>query len=77
MDFGNWINISGIVLEIFGFVLILRATGRMEQKSGGFSGVYDHVENVMSIIRPRFYYVGIGLVIAGLGIQIIPSFIHS
>jgi uncharacterized membrane protein len=69
------INNAGIVLEIIGFVLILLATGRMKQETGGFSSGFDHVENVMSIVRPRFYFIGIALVIVGLGIQIIPSFL--
>lgn len=69
MEFGNWVNNSGIILEIIGSVLILRATTRMQQGEGNFSSVYDHVKEVMSITRPRFYYAGIVLVIVGLGIQ--------
>lgn len=65
MNFGNWVNNSGIILEIIGFVLILRATTRMQQGEGNFSS--DHVKEVMSITRPRFYYAGIVLVIVGLG----------
>jgi hypothetical protein len=76
MDFGNLMNISGIVLEIIGFVLILKATKPLKQQEGGaFASKYDHAENVMSIVRPRSYRAGIGLVIGGLAIQIIPSMI--
>ncbi|MDW0316105.1 MAG: hypothetical protein QN716_12105, partial [Nitrososphaeraceae archaeon] len=71
--FWNSINNSGIILEIIGFVLMLKATGHLKQKDGGFTSGLDHVENVMSIVRPRFYYIGIGLIIAGLTIQIVPS----
>jgi hypothetical protein len=55
------------------------AVGRERQKTGVDSirvaSGFDHVENVMSIVRPRFNSVGIVLVIVGLGIQIIPSFL--
>jgi hypothetical protein len=53
---------------------MLKATGHLKQKDGSFTSGLDHVENVMSIVRPRFYYIGIGLIIAGLAIQIVPSF---
>lgn len=76
MDIWNGINISGIVLEIIGFVLILKATGHLKQEGGSFTSGFDHVENVMSITRPRFYNVGIGLIIIGLAIQIGPSAVN-
>ena len=73
MDFLKLVSNSGIILEIIGFVIMLKATGHLKQKDGGFTSGLDHVENVMSIVRPRFYYIGIGLIIAGLAIQIVPS----
>lgn len=73
MDFWNLVSNSGIILEIIGFVLMLKATGHLKQKDGSFTSGLDHVENVMSIVRPRFYYIGIGFIIAGLVIQIVPS----
>jgi hypothetical protein len=53
---------------------MLEATRHLKQKDGSFTSGLDHVENVMSIVRPRFYYIGIGLIVAGLAIQIVPSF---
>lgn len=75
MDFENGINNTGIILEIISFVLILKATGHLEKRGGGYSSGFEHVRNVMSIIRPRYYYVGIVFVIVGLAIQVVPSFI--
>jgi hypothetical protein len=77
LDFENWINNTGIILEIIGFLLILRATGHLKPSGGSFTSAIDNIENVMSIIRPRFYYLGIVLVIVGLALQIVPSFIFT
>ena len=42
MDFGNWINNSGIVLEIVGFVTYFkRAIGHMEQKGAFRQGAFN------------------------------------
>lgn len=73
MDFWDLVSNSGIILEIIGFVLMLKATGHLKQEGRSFRSGLDHVENVMSIVRPRFYYIGIGFIIAGLVIQIVPS----
>ena len=74
LSINTWLNNIGIILEIMGFVLILKATGRMKQSGGSFTSGYDYLENVMSITRPWFYNTGIILVIIGLAIQIVPSF---
>ena len=73
MDFWNWINNFGIILEIIGFIFMLKATGHLKPSGGSYTSAFDHVENVMSIVNPRFYYIGIGLIITGLAIQIVPS----
>jgi hypothetical protein len=74
LDIWNWLSNSGIILEIIGFVLMMRATGYLKPSGGSFTSGVDHLENVMSIIRPRYYYTGIVLVIIGLAVQIVPSF---
>jgi hypothetical protein len=75
MDIWNWLSNFGIILEIIGFVLMMRATGHLKPSGGSTTSRVDHLENVMSIIRPRYYYTGIVLVIIGLAVQIVPSFL--
>ena len=37
MDFWDLVSNSGIILEIIGFVLMLKATGHLKQEGGSFT----------------------------------------
>ena len=69
-NFSSWINVSGIILEIVGFILVLVAVKSMPMKGGGFTSGVDYLGNVMSTQHPIVNRDGIILVIAGLGLQL-------
>jgi hypothetical protein len=64
------INGLGIIVEIIGFILMIFAVGSLKAKQGGMDAGIDHIGSFMTITRPWFYYIGIGMIIAGLGGQL-------
>jgi hypothetical protein len=69
-----WINNSGITLEIVGFVLILNALRRpMPPKNSDIRSNIAYLESVMSTTRYWVNRVGVGLVFAGIVMQLIYS----
>jgi hypothetical protein len=75
LNLATEINLSGIVLEIVGFVLVLYAVRAMPNKNGGFTTGIDDLVNVMSTIHPSVNMFGIILVIAGLVLQLVNSLV--
>jgi hypothetical protein len=66
----TWLNITGIILELIGFGIILFAVRAVKPKGGSFSSVWDKNQNLMSTLYPKLNTLGIGLVIAGLLFQL-------
>lgn len=64
------LNVSGIILQITGFVLLLAAVKQMPLKGGGFTSGVDYLGNVMSTRHPLVNRIGIGLVVIGLSMQL-------
>ena len=69
-----WINNSGITLEIVGLVLILNALRRpMPPKNSDIRSNIVYLESVMSTTHYWVNRVGVGLVFAGIVMQLIYS----
>jgi hypothetical protein len=62
-------------MEIAGFIIILFAIKMVKPEGGSFSSKWDKLGNVMSTLHPKSNFVGILLVIIGLGLQLVSSFI--
>jgi hypothetical protein len=69
------LNILGIILEVVGFLIILFAVQAVKPGRGSFSGKWDEARNIMSTLYPRLNYFGVGLVIFGLGLQLVNAII--
>ena len=74
LTISTWINNSGIILEIAGFIIILSAIRMVKPEGGSFTSKWDKLVNIMCTVHPRWNTIGIGLVIAGLGLQLASSF---
>ena len=70
LDFGTWLNNSGIILETFGFILILIAIRPMPRKAVDVRECIEYLEDIMSARRPCANCFGVGLIIFGLSLQI-------
>jgi hypothetical protein len=70
-----WLNVSGIILQIVGFILLLLAVKQMPFKGGSFTSGVDYLGNVMSTRHPKVNVVGISLVILGLVLQLVVLFV--
>ena len=71
MDSGIWVNNSGIILEIIGFILILVAVRARQRGQSIVVESIQNLSNVMTTQYPWVNYVGIGLVICGLVLQLV------
>ena len=69
-----WINNSGIMLEIIGFVLILNALRRpTPPRNADIRSNIAYLESVMSTTHPWVYNIGVGLIIIGVVVQVMHS----
>lgn len=67
------LNAAGIVFEIAGFVILLRAVGRLPPMTGGFDPGTGS-ENIYGLRNKKLNDVGIIAVIIGLALQLIALF---
>ncbi|MFZ0695742.1 MAG: hypothetical protein WAM88_01240 [Nitrososphaeraceae archaeon] len=69
-----WINNSGIILEIIGFVLILNALRRpAPPKNVDIRSNIVYLENMMSTTSSWVKCVGISLIVTGVVVQLMHS----
>jgi hypothetical protein len=70
----NWMNATGIILEIIGFVLIANALRRpMPPKNADIRSNIVYLESVTSTTRSWVKCVGVSLVTTGLIVQVMHS----
>jgi uncharacterized membrane protein len=74
LDLSDWICNSGIILEIIGFILILVAVRARPRGETFIEESISQFKNVMTTQYPWLNFVGIGLVIIGLILQLVSSF---
>jgi hypothetical protein len=69
-----WINNSGIILEVIGFVLILNVLRRpMPPKNADIRSNIAYLESIISTTSSRVKCVGVSLLVTGVVVQ----FMHS
>ncbi|HEX5977016.1 MAG TPA: hypothetical protein VFY68_07045 [Nitrososphaeraceae archaeon] len=69
-----WINNSAIMLEIIGFVLLLNALRRpIPPHNTDIRSNIAYLESLMSNTRPWVSCIGVGLIVAGVIMQVIFS----
>jgi hypothetical protein len=69
------LNIIGILCEIAGFIILLRAIRMVKSEDlkhkGSFTGAWDELKNIMSTLHPNWNTAGIWLIIIGLILQLV------
>ena len=69
-----WINNSGIILEVIGFVLILNVLRRpMPPKNADIRSNIAYLESIISTTSSRVKCVGVSLLVTGVVVQFMNS----
>jgi hypothetical protein len=77
-----YINIVAIILEITGFIKMLRTTKKAIQMGGGFDDGYrdeetkKDIDNILYIKDKKGYFDGIYMIIGGLGGQVFATILQ-